>query len=175
MGRADEGPRQFGGLSSPARLPALESSEMNKAFLREPDSTDEFCPRCGAAGIVVQRSVVLAQLRDPASLMIAEVANFCPTPTCEVAYFDMFERTVGLAALKQSVYPKDLNAPICVCFGLTIDDIDQDISLGVVTRTKACLLRAQSPEARCAELSPTGRSCVADVQRYFLQRKNSRS
>lgn len=147
---------------------------MNKAFLREPDSTDEFCPRCGAAGLTVQRATILNQARDAASVLIAEVANFCPTPTCDVAYFDMFERVVSVDALKAGVYPKDPSAPICSCFGLTADDIEQDLAEGGVTRTKACLLQAQGPLAQCHERSPTARSCVTDVQRYYLQRKNSK-
>ena len=28
---------------------------MNKAFVREPDTTDVLCPRCGAAGVSVLR------------------------------------------------------------------------------------------------------------------------
>ncbi|MFO0906155.1 MAG: hypothetical protein U0939_24320 [Pirellulales bacterium] len=147
---------------------------MNKAFLREPDSTDEFCPRCGAAGVVVQRSTVLRFVRDPATCAIAEVANFCATPSCDVVYFDLFERTVTTSDVRTPIYPKDLAAPLCSCFGLTADDVDRDLAEGVVTRTKACLLAAQSPEARCSECSPSGRSCVAEVQRYFLQRKNAR-
>ncbi|MFO0867543.1 MAG: hypothetical protein U0935_01225 [Pirellulales bacterium] len=146
---------------------------MNKAFLRESDSTDEFCPRCGAAGVTVQRSTVLRLVREPETLALAEVANFCPTPTCEVAYFDGFERVVPTVALRHGVYPKDPAAPICCCFGLTTADIELDLAEGTVTRTKACLLQAQSPQAECQTRSPTGRSCVADVQRYYLQRKNA--
>jgi len=147
---------------------------MNKAFLRESDSTDEFCPRCGAAGSIVQRPTYLRFVRDPANCPLAEVANFCATPTCEVVYFDLFERVVTIESLVVPVYPKDLAAPICACFGLTPDDIERDLAEGGVTRTKACLLQAQSPAARCSEKSPTGRSCVAELQRYYLQRQNAR-
>ncbi len=145
---------------------------MNKAFVREPDATDELCPRCGAIGTPVPRAVVTRHVREPAAVAIAETANFCPSPHCDVVYFDMFERTISVTAMRAPVYPKDPEAPICACFGLTADDIDRDLSEGVATRTKACLLRARTAEARCGELSPTGQSCVAAVQRYFLRRKS---
>lgn len=144
---------------------------MNKAFVRESDSTDELCPKCGAIGVPVRRDVVLRHVREPASVSIAESANFCPSPGCDVVYFDMFERTIAASAVRTPVFPKDPAAPICVCFGLAAADIDLDLAEGVNTRTKACLLRARTAEARCAELSPTGQPCVAEVQRYFLRNK----
>jgi hypothetical protein len=144
---------------------------MNKAFVREPDATDELCPRCGSIGVQVSREIIERHVREESREQIASVANFCPSAKCEVAYFDVFERVLLTSALLRSVYPKDLSAPICPCFGLTCDDIDDDIAEGTNQRTKSCVLRAQSPEARCAECSPSGRSCVAEVQRYFLQRR----
>ena len=144
---------------------------MNKAFVREPDATDERCPRCGGIGIPVSRAVVLRHVREPASVAIAETANFCPSPGCDAVYFDMFERVIAVAAVGPPIYPKDPQAPLCACFGLTADDIDRDLAEGVATRTKACLLRARTVEARCGELAPTGQSCVAEVQRYFMRRK----
>jgi hypothetical protein len=145
---------------------------VNKAFVREPDATDERCPRCGGIGTPVPRAVVLRHVREPASAAIAETANFCPSPGCDAVYFDMFERVIVVAAVRTPIYPKDPQAPLCACFGLTADDIDRDLAEGVATRTKACLLRARTAEARCGELSPTGQSCVAEVQRYFLRRKS---
>lgn len=142
---------------------------MNKAFMREPDATDEMCPRCAAAGIPVQRATLRGQLQESAWNAIADPANFCPTPTCDVAYFDGFGRVTLTTDLRRPVYPKDPQAPLCACFGLTRDDIDQDVAEGGVARTRACVQRAQSAEARCVECSATGRSCVADVQRYFMQ------
>lgn len=144
---------------------------MNKAFVRESDVTDEFCPRCGAAGISVQRETLRAQLVEAAWPTLADPANFCPTPTCEVAYFDGFQRLALVTELRHPVYPKDPLAPLCPCFGLTANDVEQDLAEGVVTRTRACVQRAQSSEARCVECAPTGRPCVAEVQRYYMQRR----
>jgi hypothetical protein len=147
---------------------------MNKAFIREPEQGVERCPRCGSPGLPVQQ-VTLAALLTPAQLgELAQTASFCPYPPCEIAYFDMFERVVLAAALERSVYPKDPRAAICPCFGLTTADIEQDIDEGVVTRTRAAVAQAKSPAARCQQQHPAGHSCVADVQRYYMQRKAAR-
>ena len=47
---------------------------------------------------------------------VADTANFCPSPRCEVVYFDAFERVVLTADLPQPVYPKDPAAPLCALF-----------------------------------------------------------
>ena len=57
----------------------------------------------------------------------------------------------------QAVYPKDPAAPLCACFGLTRAEIEQDVREGVVTRTKAALGKANSPQARCSERAANGR------------------
>ena len=146
---------------------------MNKAFVREPDVTADYCPRCGSAGDSVGEMTLAAHLTEVQRRNLAEPANFCPIPRCEVAYFDTFERFVLAADLARPVYPKNPDAPICACFGLTCDDIDQDIAEGGVARVRAAIEKAKSPEARCAELAPNGRSCVALVQRYYMQRRQA--
>jgi hypothetical protein len=78
------------------------------------------------------------------------------------------------ADLRQAVYPKDPAAPVCTCFGLTRADIEQDVREGVVTRTKAVLEKAKSAEARCAETAANGHSCVAYVQKYYMQCRGSK-
>jgi hypothetical protein len=145
---------------------------MNKAFMREPDSSGEYCPRCGSLGQPVRRETITAQVGSEASETLAVTGNFCPHPQCEVAYFDMFERSVTVDSLKHPIYPKDPDAPICACFGFTCAEIDEDISEGGVSRTKAHLERAKSDPTRCELLAANGRSCVAEVQRYYMQRRN---
>jgi hypothetical protein len=144
---------------------------MNKAFVRDPDPSVEYCPHCGSPGQPVGQKTVEAHVPDQSQRQIAEPANFCATPSCDVAYFDGFERVVLTSALAGPIYPKDPAAPICACFGLTCDDIDQDIAEGTVARTKAMLERAKSADANCPLKSPSGRSCVADVQRYYMKHR----
>ena len=69
----------------------------------------------------------------------------------------------------QPVYPKNPAAPLCACFGLTREDVEEDIREAGVTRTRVCVEKAKSAEARCAVASPSGQSCVAEVQRYYMR------
>ena len=103
---------------------------------------------------------------------VGDSAWFCPFPRCDVAYFNLFDAVVMMDELKAPVYPHDLDAPICACFGLTYDDVEADVSEGTPTRVRALLAKSQSPEARCARLPPMGgvvwgrcRSCICDCGR----------
>jgi hypothetical protein len=142
---------------------------MNKAFVREPDRTADYCPRCGAKGEPVGSETLASHLPQNRKSSLSDPANFCPSPRCDVAYFDTLERVVLVADLLRAVYPKDPTAPICACFGLRREEIEQDVKEGVVTRTKAVLEKAKSPAARCRQLAANGRSCVPYVQKYYLQ------
>jgi hypothetical protein len=133
------------------------------------------CPRCGAAGEDVARETVEALLKPEFQDRLAQGASYCPTPTCEVVYFDAFERSVTTDELNRPVYPKDPDAPICPCTGATCDVIEQDIAEGVVSRTRQLVEQAKSPDANCKLLSVHGHSCAADVQRYYMREKGARS
>ena len=142
---------------------------MNKAFVREPDQTTHECPRCGSQGEPVGSETLRAWLSDAQRRGLAEPANFCPTPRCAVVYFDGFERVILAHELPRPVYPKDRTAPICACFGLTIEDIEQDVREGSPTRVKALLQQAASPAAHCVQRAANGRCCVPLVRKYYLQ------
>jgi hypothetical protein len=142
---------------------------MNKAFVREPDATDVLCPRCGAAGMTVLRSAFDTHVPPEARRGLAASTYFCPTPTCPVAYFDAFEATVLAGALTQPVFPKDPTAPLCACFGLTAEDVAADVADGTPGRIRELLAKSKGPDARCEELSATGRSCIPDVQRCYFK------
>jgi hypothetical protein len=144
---------------------------MNKAFVREPESTAEYCPRCGSKGESVGVKTLKAYLTDAQRGGIADPASFCPSPHCGVAYFDGFERVILAADISRPIYPKDPAAPICACFGLTREDIAEDIREGTPTRTRAVLEKAKSGDARCAETAANGRPCVAYVQKCYMQCK----
>ncbi len=146
---------------------------MNKAFVREPDATTSRCPRCGSAGTPVLAETLRAQLRPEALPLVSETAHFCPHPTCEVAYFDDLERLVEVSSLAAPVFPKDPVAPICPCFGVTLDDVEDDARAGVVQRIRDLIAKSRTPEARCRTASPTGCSCVAEVQRAFLRARET--
>jgi hypothetical protein len=142
---------------------------MNKAFVREPDTTDVLCPRCGAAGTSALRVAFEAHVPPDARRALAASTYFCPTPNCPVAYFDAFEAVVPIDALTLPIYPKDPTAPLCACFGLTLDDVEADVAEGTPNRIRALLAKSKTPAARCEELSATGRCCIPDVQRCYFK------
>ena len=142
---------------------------MNKAFVREPDQTAEYCPRCGSKGQQVSRETIQLHLPDGKTPTVTDPANFCPSPRCDVVYFDAFERVIVTGDLGKPVYPKDPDAPICACFGLTRQDIETDVREGAVTRVKAILEKAKSSEAQCSQMAANGQPCVAYVQKYYIQ------
>lgn len=143
---------------------------MNKAFVRElDDNAPLHCPRCGSLGTLVRRITMAAYLLPEAVAQLADTAFFCAFPRCEVVYFDAFERLVTSDQLTRRIYPKDPSAPICGCFGLTLDDIEQDIAEKTVRRVKEVVQKAKSPDAQCETCSPSGTSCVAEVQRIYMR------
>lgn len=144
---------------------------MNKAFVREPDATVDYCPRCGSKGEPVGLETLRGYLTEAQRTQIAAAACFCPSPNCKVAYFDSFKRLILAADLTRPVFPKDSRAPVCACFGLTLDQIEHDAAEGVVTRVREILDKARSPDARCTELAANGRPCTAYVQKSYLQSK----
>lgn len=147
---------------------------MNKAFIREPDETGALhCPGCGSLGIAVERETWQAHVADAERTPLAESAFFCPYAKCQVVYFDMFDRRVTTDQLRHGVYPKDPEAPVCPCFGMTIEEVRADARAGIVERVRALVKRARSPEARCRTMSASGQSCVAEVQRCFLKERNA--
>ena len=143
---------------------------MNKAFVKEPDSTaGGRCPRCGSPGQSVGAATLDSFLKPEFRHDLSEVGYFCPFPRCEVAYFDSFERVVLVESLVRPVYPKSPDAPICGCFGLTAEEIEDDVHEPVPVRCREALAKAKSPDARCSVMSPNGQPCVAEVQRYFMK------
>ena len=142
---------------------------MNKAFVKETEDPGDHCPVCSTIGQTVYQTTLEVHLPPEACVQLASSAFFCPDPTCEVAYFDQFERTIRTDRLRQPVYPKDSEAPICPCFGMKCEAIEADVREGVVTRVKAHLQRARSDEARCQTMAANGQPCIAAVQRYYMQ------
>ena len=67
---------------------------MNKAFVREPEQGVDYCPRCGSAGQQVGIEAVEFYLSKEKQVRVADPANFCPSPRCDVVYFDAFERVI---------------------------------------------------------------------------------
>jgi len=99
---------------------------------------------------------------------LEETAWFCAFARCDVAYFDLFERLVTIDHLRSPVYPKDVDAPVCACFGFSLDDIEDDVRQGTPTGIRNLLARSKSDEAHCRVLAADGRCCLREVQRLYI-------
>ena len=143
---------------------------MNKAFVREPEFDGRaYCPRCGSLGAPVAKAPLDRLVKESARARMGHAAWFCSFPSCEAAYFDLFESVVTVEELHGAIYPKDPDAPICACFGFTIDQIEADLRDGAPTRIRALLARSKSSDARCSSLAADGKCCIAEVQRIYMQ------
>ena len=143
---------------------------MNKAFIKENDGADQgFCPRCGQAGIPVDEAPLATHLSPERRATLGRSVYWCDHPDCSVAYFDNFDAVVGVESLRGPVAPKDPAAPLCSCFGVTYDDVQQDALEGTLTRIRELYRRSQSVEAQCGRLAPSGRCCLPSVQKLYFQ------
>lgn len=146
---------------------------MNKAFVREPDFDGRaYCPRCGALGTEVGTSTLDTHIRPESRQKLGDAAWFCTYPTCETAYFDLFETVVTTAELVGPVTPKDPGAPLCACFGLTADDVEADARSPAPLRIRELLSKSESPEARCATLAANGQCCLPEVRKLYMRLRN---
>lgn len=146
------------------------SVTMNKAFVREPDLDGRvYCPQCGTLGVPVARETLDHHLQKHVRPQLGDTAWFCDFPRCEVGYFDQFERAVQVSDLQTGIYPKDTEAPICACFGFTLDDIEADVLDGTPARIRDLLARSKTPDANCQTLAADGRCCMREVQRLYAR------
>jgi hypothetical protein len=143
---------------------------MNKAFVREPDADERvLCPRCGTLGIAVGRGPLDNHVRPEARGRMQDSAWYCAHPSCEVAYFNLFESTILKSELRAPVYPADVDAPICACFGFKYDDVEADVRNGQPTRIRALLAKSQSEDAHCQTLAVDGQCCLREVQKLYMK------
>lgn len=146
---------------------------MNKAFVKELDADARvLCPKCGAMGTAVGKGPLDTHVREVARSRISDSAWCCGNSDCSVVYFNLFDQTVTVDELKDRVYPYDLDAPICLCFGFTYDDVDHDSRDAVPHRIRELVTKSKSPGARCQALAVDGQCCLREVQRLYLKLKS---
>ena len=149
---------------------------MNKAFVREPDFDGRaFCPRCRSLGLPVEHDPLDVHIRPESRNKLGDTAWFCSFARCDVAYFNLFEAVVLRDELRAPVYPFDLDAPLCACFGLNYDDVLADIREGFPKRIRDLHAKSKSPQARCAPIAPDGRCCMATVQELYMRLREQSS
>jgi Zinc binding domain len=143
---------------------------MNKAFVREQEPDGRaYCPQCGTLGVAVGKATLDHHIVSDSRPKLGDGAWFCGFARCDVAYFDLFERLVLASDLLAPIYPKDSNAPICPCFGFTLEDIDSAIQQRSPESIRELLRKSKSREANCGMNSPDGQCCMQEVQRLYIR------
>jgi hypothetical protein len=143
---------------------------VNKAFVREPELDGRaFCPRCGTLGAPVEAGPLDRYIKAESRSKLGESAWFCGYAHCDVAYFNLFEAVVMVDELARPVYPYDLDAPLCACFGLNYDDVEADVREGTPVRIRELLAKSKTPAARCESLAADGRCCMGTVQELYMR------
>ncbi len=143
---------------------------MNKAFLREPEPDGRaYCPGCQSLGSPVGRATLDHHLQAAVRAKFGNDGWFCPYPDCAIAYFDLYDRTIAATELRSPVYPKSLDAPICPCFGFTVEEMDAAIDAKSPAALRELLAKSKSAEAQCAVLAADGRCCMPEVQRLYIR------
>jgi hypothetical protein len=145
---------------------------MSRAFVKEPETSGPACPSppgCGGAGVPVSRVTLQARLRPEAAARFAGEAYFCPDPACEVAYFDAGRERATREELVAPVWPKQPGAPLCACFGVVRETLQDFGRRGDKAAMRAFLERAGSPEARCESRAADGHCCATEARRVFLR------
>jgi hypothetical protein len=150
-----------------------EVAAMNKAFVREPEEDGRaYCPRCRSLGVPVMSGPLDTHIRPESRGKLRHDAWFCSFPRCDVAYFNEFDTVVTVDELRGTVYPKDANAPICACFGLTYDDVVADVDATTPTRIRALYAKSKSCETKCSMLAADGRSCLGAIQELYMRMRS---
>jgi len=145
---------------------------MNKAFVREPDfERHTYCPRCGTITLHVWAGPLDRHVRSESRGKLADDGWYCPNARCDVAYFQPDGAIIEVGELAGDVYPYDLDAPICACFGLTYDDVAADAEDTSPTRLRELLTKSKTPAARCAALAVDGRCCLPVAQELYMRLK----
>jgi hypothetical protein len=117
----------------------------------------------------VEHGPLDAHIRPESRNKLGDMAWYCNYVRCEAAYFNLFDAVVELNELRAPLYPYDLDAPICACFGLKYDDVEADVRDGAPNRVRALLAKSQSPAAHCETLAADGRCCMTAVQELYMR------
>jgi len=145
---------------------------VNKAFVKEPEPEEPRCPApdgCGQLGVPVSRRTLEEKLTAESAAAYSESSCWCPTVGCPIAYFDRWGHTTRVDQLTALPWPKDPQGTVCACLGVAPEALRLDAEAGRRELVKEILAAAEDPAARCKTESVTGRSCVTEVRRLFME------
>jgi hypothetical protein len=145
---------------------------VSRAFVKEAEDPDPRCPAppgCDGVGVPVTRVTLVARLGESRAAAFHEPAFYCPDAACPVAYFDAFRGHASRDELLAKAYPKHEGAPLCACFGVARETIEDYGRRGDKAAMRTFLERVGSSDARCALLAVDGKSCATEARRTFMR------
>ncbi|WP_346293233.1 putative iron-sulfur cluster-binding metallochaperone [Sphaerothrix gracilis] len=131
------------------------------------------CPRCHHVGKSVDL-ITLKSLLTPialAELNPEQIYRFCPEVCCSVVYFSAKGQTFTTTDLTVSVFQKDLdeNVPVCYCFGWTRQRIKTTVEQQGAQSVMASITHhIQAGRCGCEVNNPQGSCCLANVKALAL-------
>lgn len=135
----------------------------------------EVCPSCGQKGKPVKAITVESLLTDEARARTSTTDNFafCPTSTCEVAYFHRQGDEVFLRReVRVRIGQKETESPrpVCYCFNHTVEEIEAEVAETGMSKipdeiTGQCRLGRD----RCEETNPQGSCCLGNVRKVVKE------
>ena len=133
------------------------------------------CPVSGTRSKQVDIVTVKSLVRKPLLGMPNAPYYFCDAADCDLVYFALdaeaprFRREdlVVRVGVKETADP----IPICYCFGVTRQDIWDEIrSTGNSTAAKAIAAEIEAGHCACEAKNPSGKCCLGEVTRTVKDR-----
>ncbi len=134
---------------------------------------ENYCPKCGQKGKLVQGQTVKALLSSSLRQLQDTDYYFCPTQSCDVVYFSSDSKAViTTSQLRERVYQKEPtqgDVSVCYCFKYTVSDIrnaTQEVRDSIVNDIDAGI---QANQCACDLRNPQGSCCLGNVRRLMKQ------
>jgi hypothetical protein len=132
------------------------------------------CPKDGTKGKPVQL-ITLKSLLVPVALEQLNPATtykFCPSPNCPVVYFSEQGNAFTTADLKVSVFQKNENedVPVCYCFGWSRQRIHKELNhSGESNAVDIITTHIKAKRCGCEVNNPQGSCCLENVRSVVKQ------
>lgn len=132
------------------------------------------CPQDGTKGKPVQL-ITLKSLLVPVALEQLNPATaygFCPSPNCPVVYFSEQGQTFTTADLKVSVFQKNVNGDVsvCYCFGWSRQRIREELNQsGESNAVDMITTHIKAKRCGCEVNNPQGSCCLENVRSVVKQ------
>jgi hypothetical protein len=137
--------------------------------MKEGEAPEPRCPSCDTLGDAVGPPTLVAQVPADLRGALGDRAYYCVNSACRTAYFNGWGTVVPAERIARPAFPKDPDGPLCPCFGVSPSQILSEAREGRKEGIRSLKARAEGPEARCAECSPDGRSCLPRALRLFRE------